>query len=60
MPTARSKPPAQFQWDELSRFKAGGRFLDGYPADVRTFYSPVDDVHGVLVACSPARRSRSC
>lgn len=33
----------------LDKYKTGG-FVPGYPAEVRTFYSPVDDVHGVLVA----------
>jgi phosphatidylserine/phosphatidylglycerophosphate/cardiolipin synthase-like enzyme len=32
----------------LDKHKAGG-FAPGYPAATRTFYSPVDDVHGVLV-----------
>jgi PLD-like domain len=45
-----SNAPPPFAWDDLGRYKAGGRFLDGYPPDVRTFYSPVDDVHGVLVS----------
>ena len=40
----------QLVWDELSRYKAGGRFLDGYPSDERTFFAPRDDVHGLLVA----------
>ena len=39
-----------FSWDGLDRFKAEGRFLDGYPADLRTFWSPRDDIHGMLVA----------
>ena len=32
----------------LDRYKTGG-FPTGYPAGLRSFYSPVDDVHGVLV-----------
>jgi phosphatidylserine/phosphatidylglycerophosphate/cardiolipin synthase-like enzyme len=50
MTAATTTPEPPFQWDDLGRYKAAGRFLDGYPADVRTFFSPVDDVHGVLVA----------
>jgi phosphatidylserine/phosphatidylglycerophosphate/cardiolipin synthase-like enzyme len=40
----------EFDWNDLGRYKQRKRFLDGYPPEVRTFYSPVDDVHGVLVA----------
>jgi hypothetical protein len=40
----------QFGWEELAKFKAEGRFLDGYPDDQRTFFAPRDDVHGLLVA----------
>ena len=39
-----------FNWDDLGQYKAEGRFLDGYPADERTFFAPRDNVHGVLVA----------
>ena len=39
-----------FNWDDLGQYKAEGRFLDGYPADQRTFFAPRDNVHGVLVA----------
>jgi PLD-like domain len=46
------KPAAAevFNWDDLARFKDGGRFLDGYPEELRTFWSPIDNVHGMLVA----------
>jgi phosphatidylserine/phosphatidylglycerophosphate/cardiolipin synthase-like enzyme len=41
---------APFAWDDLARYKAESRFLDGYPEDQRTFFAPRDNVHGVLVA----------
>lgn len=54
MPQKPTPRPASnrpiFNWDELGQYKAGGRFLDGYPSDVRTFYSPVDNVHDLLVS----------
>ena len=34
---------------DLDTFKVGG-FPDDYPTNLRTFYSPVDDCHGVLGA----------
>jgi hypothetical protein len=37
-------------WDDLARYKAEGRFLDGYPDDQRTFFAPRDNVHGLLAA----------
>jgi phosphatidylserine/phosphatidylglycerophosphate/cardiolipin synthase-like enzyme len=37
-------------WDDLAKYKAEGRFLDGYPDDQRTFFAPRDNVHGLLVA----------
>ena len=39
-----------FSWDDLAQFKAEKRFLDGYPDDQRTFFSPRDDIHGLLAA----------
>lgn len=41
---------AQFVWDDLAKYKAEGRFLEGYPPDERTFFSPRDKVHDLLVA----------
>jgi phosphatidylserine/phosphatidylglycerophosphate/cardiolipin synthase-like enzyme len=43
-------PLTAFIWDELGKYKAEGRFLEGYPADERTFFSPRDNIHGLLVA----------
>jgi phosphatidylserine/phosphatidylglycerophosphate/cardiolipin synthase-like enzyme len=39
-----------FAWDDLAKYKAEGRFLDGYPDDQRTFFAPRDNIHGLLVA----------
>jgi phosphatidylserine/phosphatidylglycerophosphate/cardiolipin synthase-like enzyme len=41
---------SQFTWDSLAKYKAEGRFLDGYPDDQRTFFAPRDLVHGLLAA----------
>lgn len=35
---------------DLDTFKAGRSTLAGYPPNLRTFYAPVDDVHGALKA----------
>ncbi len=44
------EPVAAFAWDELARYKAEKRFLDGYPPDQRSFYSPRDDVRPLLAS----------
>jgi phosphatidylserine/phosphatidylglycerophosphate/cardiolipin synthase-like enzyme len=43
-------PAALFEWDALADYKQERRFLDHYPADFRTFWSPRDHVHDLLVA----------
>jgi len=49
-----SGPPASaaapFAWEQLVQYKAGRRLLDGYPPDIITFYSPLDEVHEALRA----------
>lgn len=45
---ALSRAPALPDLDALDRYKAGG-FPPDYLEGVRTFYSPVDDVHQVLL-----------
>jgi phosphatidylserine/phosphatidylglycerophosphate/cardiolipin synthase-like enzyme len=37
-----------FHWDDLGRFKRDPRFIAHYPPDVRSFFSPDDDIHGLL------------
>ena len=49
-PATGAAASAAFSWDSLGQYKAEGRFLDGYPDDQRTFFSPRDNVHGLLVA----------
>src|SRR6202161_135911 len=38
-----------FDWEDLAQYKAESRFLDGYPSDRRTFFSPRDKVHPLLL-----------
>lgn len=40
----------------LDKHKTGG-FAPGYPANARTFYSPVDDVHGALLELIQSARA---
>ena len=37
--------PEKFSWEELDKYKADGRFLDGYPSDTRTFFSQDESYH---------------
>jgi PLD-like domain len=39
-----------FDWNGLAEYRQEKRFLDHYPDDFRTFWSPRDNVHGMLVA----------
>jgi phosphatidylserine/phosphatidylglycerophosphate/cardiolipin synthase-like enzyme len=48
--TPPTQPPAPFDWSTLAQYKQEKRFLDHYPEDFRTFWSPRDDVHGMLSA----------
>jgi phosphatidylserine/phosphatidylglycerophosphate/cardiolipin synthase-like enzyme len=41
-------PGQQFSWEGLDRFKRDGRFIAHYPPNVKSFYSPDDDIHGLL------------
>jgi hypothetical protein len=51
MPRKTTKPKVdRFDWDDLAKYKAEKRFLDGYPPDQRTFYSPRDSVHPMLAS----------
>ncbi len=39
----------QFDFDKLDVFKGSGKFLDGSNKDYKTIWSPIDNVHGLLV-----------
>jgi phosphatidylserine/phosphatidylglycerophosphate/cardiolipin synthase-like enzyme len=41
-------PGQPFSWEGLDRFKRDGRFIAHYPPNVKSFYSPDDDIHGLL------------
>lgn len=38
-----------FNWNDLGKYKAAGSFLPGTPPNVRTFFSPEDNVHDLLL-----------
>src|SRR5436190_24198417 len=47
-----------FDWAALAEYKQEKRFLDHYPDDFRTFWSPRDSVHDLLIALlTSAQRS---
>jgi phosphatidylserine/phosphatidylglycerophosphate/cardiolipin synthase-like enzyme len=48
MPSAKAKAAVGFDWDGLHQYKAEKRFLDGYPPDQRSFFSPRDSIHPML------------
>jgi phosphatidylserine/phosphatidylglycerophosphate/cardiolipin synthase-like enzyme len=50
MPEAKASGAPMFAWEDLAQYKAEGRFLDGYPTDRRTFFSPRDQVHPLLLS----------
>jgi phosphatidylserine/phosphatidylglycerophosphate/cardiolipin synthase-like enzyme len=39
-----------FSWDGLDAFKRDARFIAHYPEGVRSFFSPDDDIHGLLAS----------
>ena len=41
-------PGQPFSWEGLDKFKRNGRFIAHYPPNVKAFYSPDDDLHGLL------------
>jgi phosphatidylserine/phosphatidylglycerophosphate/cardiolipin synthase-like enzyme len=51
MPDAPAQAaPAGFVWNDLAQYKAEKRFLDGYPAEQRSFFSPRDSIHPMLAS----------
>jgi phosphatidylserine/phosphatidylglycerophosphate/cardiolipin synthase-like enzyme len=49
-PAAPAEQAVRLDWDGLAQYKAEGRFLEGYPDEFRTFWSPRDQIHALLVA----------
>jgi phosphatidylserine/phosphatidylglycerophosphate/cardiolipin synthase-like enzyme len=45
-----------FAWDDLGRYKREGRFLEAYPENMRRFWSPGDDIPGLLAALLKSAR----
>jgi hypothetical protein len=43
-------PGQPFSWDDLDKFKRNHRFIAHYPPNVKAFYSPDDDIHGLLAS----------
>jgi phosphatidylserine/phosphatidylglycerophosphate/cardiolipin synthase-like enzyme len=41
-------PGQPFSWEGLDKFKRDGRFIAHYPPNLKSFYSPDDNVHGLL------------
>src|SRR5436305_180682 len=41
-------PGQPFSWEGLDQFKRDGRFIAHYPPTLKSFYSPDDNVHGLL------------
>src|SRR5260370_29111816 len=39
-----------FDWNNLGQYKSSGRFPDGYPSNIRTFFSPVDKLHELILS----------
>jgi phosphatidylserine/phosphatidylglycerophosphate/cardiolipin synthase-like enzyme len=47
---AKAAAPTPFAWEDLAQYKQEKRFLDGYPADQRSFFSPRDSIHPMLAS----------
>ena len=43
-------PGQPFSWDDLDKFKRDGRFIAHYPHNIKSFFSPDDDIHGLLAS----------
>jgi phosphatidylserine/phosphatidylglycerophosphate/cardiolipin synthase-like enzyme len=43
-------PGQPFSWDDLDNFKRTHRFIAHYPHNIKSFYSPDDDIHGLLTS----------